>query len=91
MILKGSQRAGGQDLAVHLMRLDENEHMELHELRGFAADDLKGAFKEAEGVSLGTQLPPVSLLTFLESPGRRAGAGRRLRRCDRADRRTAWS
>lgn len=55
MILKGSQRAGGQNLAVHLMRLDDNEHMRLHELRGFVADNLKGAFKEAEAISLGTK------------------------------------
>lgn len=55
MILKGSQRGFGQNLAVHLMKLDDNEHVELHELRGFAADDLKGAFKEAEAISHGTQ------------------------------------
>jgi hypothetical protein len=55
MILKASQRGGGQDLAAHLMRVDDNEHVSLHELRGFAADDLKGAFKEAEAVSRGTK------------------------------------
>lgn len=55
MILKGSQRGGGQDLAAHLMRTDDNEHVRLHELREFASDDLKGAFKEAEAVSLGTK------------------------------------
>jgi uncharacterized protein (DUF2267 family) len=55
MILKGSQRGFGQNLAVHLMKLDDNEHIALHELRGFAADDLKGAFKEAEAISLGTK------------------------------------
>lgn len=55
MILKGSQRGGGQNLAVHLMRMDDNDHVHVHELRGFAGDDLKGAFKEAEAVSLGTK------------------------------------
>jgi hypothetical protein len=55
MILKASQRGGGQDLAQHLTRLDDNEHMELAELRGFAADDLRGAFKEAEAISRGTK------------------------------------
>ncbi len=55
MILKGSQRGGGQNLAAHLMRTDENEHVEVHELRGFAADDLPGAFKEAQAVSRGTR------------------------------------
>ena len=55
MILKGSQRGGGADLAAHLMRTDDNEHVCLHELRGFAADNLRGAFKEAEAISRGTK------------------------------------
>ena len=54
MILKASQRGGGQNLAVHLMRADDNEHVSLHELRGFASDNIKDAFKEAEAISRGT-------------------------------------
>lgn len=55
MILKASQRGGGKDLAAHLMRTDENEHVSLHELRGFASHTLKDAFKEADAVSRGTK------------------------------------
>lgn len=55
MILKGSQRAGGPNLAAHLMNARDNEHVHLHELRDFAADDLPGAFKEAEAISRGTR------------------------------------
>lgn len=55
MILKASQRGGGQDLAAHLLNATDNEHVELHELRGFASDDLRRAFKEAEAVSRGTK------------------------------------
>ncbi|HEY3695831.1 relaxase/mobilization nuclease domain-containing protein [Phenylobacterium sp.] len=55
MILKASQRGGGQDLAAHLMRADENEHVLVHELSGFISDDLKGAFKEADAISRGTK------------------------------------
>lgn len=55
MILKGSQRGSGQNLAAHLLRTDDNEHVLVHELRGFTADDLHGAFKEAEAVSFGTK------------------------------------
>lgn len=55
MILKASQRGGGQDLAVHLMRADDNEHVLVHELRGFASDNLKDAFKETEAISQGTK------------------------------------
>lgn len=55
MILKASQRGGGQNLAVHLMRTDDNEHVDLHELRGFSSNDLKGAFREAEATAKGTR------------------------------------
>jgi hypothetical protein len=55
MILKGSQRAGGRQLAAHLLRVDENEHVEVHELRGFMADDLHGAFQEIYAASKGTR------------------------------------
>ena len=55
MILKASQRSGGQDLAAHLMRTDENEHVEVHEVRGFVSDNLHGAFKEAHAISRGTK------------------------------------
>lgn len=55
MILKASQRAGGNQLAAHLLRTDENEHVSVHELRGFVADDLHGAFHEAYAISWGTR------------------------------------
>lgn len=55
MIIKGSQRGSGANLAGHLMKMDDNEHVRLHEIKGFAADNLHDAFKEAEAVSLGTK------------------------------------
>lgn len=55
MILKGSQRSGAVKLAAHLLRLDENDHVELHELRGFSANDLKGALREVEAIAKGTR------------------------------------
>jgi hypothetical protein len=48
VIIKGSQRGGGQDLADHLMNTIENDHFELHEMRGFASTNLAGAFLEIE-------------------------------------------
>ena len=68
MILQGSQRGGGQNLAVHLMRLDDNDHVRVHELRGFVSDDLKGAFKEAEAVSLGTKCKQYLFSLSLNPP-----------------------
>jgi hypothetical protein len=55
MILKGSQRSGGRQLAIHLLKVEENEHVEVYELRGFIADDLHSAFNEIHAVSKGTR------------------------------------
>ena len=55
MILKASQRAGAGQLAAHLLNSTDDEHMTLHELRGFVADDLHGALSEAHAVSKGTK------------------------------------
>lgn len=48
MILKASQRGGGMPLGAHLLKA-ENEHVELHEVRGFVANDLKGAMTGRHG------------------------------------------
>lgn len=55
MILKGSQRSGGTQLAAHLMNDRDNDHVSLSELKGFAAQDLMGALNEAHAVSKGTR------------------------------------
>ena len=54
MILKGSQRAGAIQLAMHLLK-DENEHVEVHEISGFVSDNPMGALKEAQAISKGTK------------------------------------
>lgn len=54
MILIGNQRGGGRDLAAHLLS-GENDHVTVHEVRGFASDDVQGAFQEAHAMSLGTR------------------------------------
>lgn len=68
MILEGSQRGGGQNLASHLMKMEDNEHVRLHELRGFASNDLHGAFKEIEAVSLGTRCKQYLFSLSLSPP-----------------------
>ncbi len=55
MILKGSQRAGGSDLATHLMNSFDNESVEIAEVYGTVAGDLHGAFAEMEAVAAGTK------------------------------------
>ena len=54
MILVGNQRGGAADLARHLMK-SENERVVVHNIRGFIASDLMGAFKESEAVAKGTR------------------------------------
>lgn len=54
MIFVGNQRSGGADLARHLMKND-NERVVVHEIRGFAAGDLDGAFQESFAISRGTR------------------------------------
>lgn len=54
MILQGNQRGGARDLALHLLK-DENDHVVVHGLRGFVSDDLVSAFKEAQAISRGTK------------------------------------
>ncbi len=56
MILKGSQRGNAAKLAAHLMNVRDNEHVELHELRGFMnEEDLHEALREAEAIAKGTR------------------------------------
>lgn len=55
MILKANQRAGGKQLAAHLLNARDNDHVTVHELRGFVAGDLAGALNEAYAVSRGTR------------------------------------
>ena len=55
MILKASQRGGAKQLGLHLLRQDDNEHVEVHEVRGFVSEDVVGALKEAHAVSQGTR------------------------------------
>lgn len=53
MIPKASQRAGGQDLATHLLNALDNEYVEVAEVSGAVASDLHGAFAEWEAIATG--------------------------------------
>ncbi len=68
MILKGSQRGGAADLARHLMNALDNDHITLHELRGFVAEDLRGALAEAHAVSKGTKCSQFLFSLSLNPP-----------------------
>lgn len=55
MILKGSQRGYGNNLAAHLLNARDNDHIEVGDIRGTAAHDLRGAFLEVEATAQGTK------------------------------------
>lgn len=67
MILKGSQRGGAIQLAAHLLK-EENEHVEIHEMRGFVSDDLHGAFNEAHAIAKGTKCQQFLFSLSLNPP-----------------------
>jgi hypothetical protein len=68
VILKGSQRAGARQLSAHLLNMRDNEHVQVYELRGFAADDLHGALTEAHAVSKGTKCKQFMFSLSLNPP-----------------------
>lgn len=55
MILKAKERGDGPQLARYLLAMRDNDHVELHEVRGFVSDGLPGAFGEADAIAKGTR------------------------------------
>lgn len=55
MILKASQRGGAKALSAHLLNADDNEHVDVHAVRGFMATDVTGALQEIEAIARATQ------------------------------------
>lgn len=68
MILKASQRGGSNQLAAHLLKTHDNEHVAVHELRGFSADDLRSALHEIYAVSRGTRAKQFLFSLSLNPP-----------------------
>ena len=68
MILKASQRSGARQLSAHLMRTDENEHVELHEVSGFMSETLHDALLEAQAMAKGTQCKQYLFSVSLSPP-----------------------
>ena len=54
MILVGNQRGGAKNLALHLLK-EENERVDVHEISGFASDDLVSALRESYAMSRATR------------------------------------
>lgn len=68
MILKAAERGDAPQLARYLLSMRDNEHVELHEVRGFSSDDLHGAFSEADAIAKGTRCEKYLFSISLNPP-----------------------
>ena len=68
MIFYASQRGSSSELAKHLLNGDQNEHVAVHEIRGFVADNLPDALNEAHAVSRGTRCKQFLFSVSLNPP-----------------------
>jgi len=68
MILKASQRGGATRLAAHLLNTQDNEHVEIHEVSGFIADNLQDAFQETQAIAKGTRCHQFFFSVSLNPP-----------------------
>src|SRR5580704_5591470 len=59
MIIKGTSCAGARRVFIHLNRVDTNERVEVRELRGVVAEDLRGALQEMEAVGAGARTAKI--------------------------------
>ncbi|MCZ6804838.1 MAG: hypothetical protein O7D86_13145 [Proteobacteria bacterium] len=67
MILEGNERGGAKNLALHLLK-EENDHVDVHELRGFVSDNLIQALNETYAVSRGTRAKKFLFSLSLNPP-----------------------
>ena len=68
MIFKASKRSGGRQLGSHLLKTEENEHVEIHEVSGFVSDSIMGAMNEAYAASRGTRCKQYLFSLSLSPP-----------------------
>lgn len=68
MIFKASKRSGGRQLGAHLLKAEENEHVEIHEVSGFISDTLMGAMNEAYAAARGTKCKQYLFSMSLSPP-----------------------
>jgi hypothetical protein len=68
MILVGSQRGGGANLAAHLINRRDNDHVTVVELRGFIGTTLREAFDEAHAISKATKAKQYLFSLSLNPP-----------------------
>ncbi len=68
MILKASKRGGARQLSRHLMNGEKNEHVTVHEVSGFASDNISDALDEIHAISKGTRCSRFMFSLSLSPP-----------------------
>ncbi|MBM1556249.1 AAA family ATPase [Sulfitobacter mediterraneus] len=68
MILKGSQRGGAKALALHLLNEADNDHVEVHSVKGFMCTDVEGALQEIQAIARGTNCKQFMFSLSLSPP-----------------------
>jgi hypothetical protein len=68
MIFKASKRSGGKQLGMHLLKTEENEHVEIHDVSGFVSDTIMGAMNEAYAAARGTKCEKYLFSMSLSPP-----------------------
>ena len=68
MLLKGNQRGGAKQMAVHLLNGIDNEHVRVAEVSGFIAQDVVGALNEIYATSKGTKCTQFMYSLSLSPP-----------------------
>ena len=53
---------------MHLLKVEENEHVEIHEISGFVSEDLDGALREIYAISQGTRCKQFMFSLSLNPP-----------------------
>jgi len=85
-VIKGRARGDAAGLAVHLLRADTNERVQVLELRGVMADDLRGALEDMELVGSGARTKrPLYHASINSAPDERLTDAQRARAIDRLE------
>jgi len=68
MILEGNQRGGARKMAYHLLNVEENEHIDVHEISGFLSENVLDALQEVNVISRGTKCKQFLFSVSLSPP-----------------------
>lgn len=68
MIIEGNQRGNAKQLANHLLNDRDNEHVTVHEIKGFSSQSVHGALQEIQATSRATRCKQFLFSASLNPP-----------------------